>query len=180
MRRALNLFQNKEKYEICRKNAFNSAIDVADVGRAWCREFYRLKNKIYFNVKKAKIMEFEEEKEEKNLNIINNKKSLIKENKKNSEKNNDIINDNQEKLVTFSYKFNNRKPQSVFVSGSFDDWKEKHPLKYDNRSKKWIFEKKLKKGKYFYKYIIDGNWEINPNENQSRSSDGILNNVISV
>jgi len=54
MRRALNLFENKEKYEICRKNAFNSAIDVADVGRAWCREFYRLKNKIYFNVKKAK------------------------------------------------------------------------------------------------------------------------------
>jgi hypothetical protein len=39
---------------------------------------------------------------------------------------------------------------------------------------------KLKKGKYFYKYIIDGNWEINPNENQSRSNDGIINNVISV
>ena len=186
MKRALNLFQNKEKYEICRKNAFNSAIDVADVGRAWCREFYRLKNKIYFNVKKAKNMELTEEKEEKSFNGLNNlnnsNKKTKKENRKNSEKNinENNINNEQEKIVTFSYKFNNRNPQTVFISGSFDNWKEKHPLKYDNRSKKWIFEKKLKKGKYFYKYIIDGNWEINPNENQSRNNDGIVNNVISV
>ena len=51
--RSLGLFQNKEKYEICRKNAKNSAIDVADVSRAWCKEFCRLKNKIFFNVKDA-------------------------------------------------------------------------------------------------------------------------------
>ena len=38
----------------------------------------------------------------------------------------------------------------------------------------------LKKGKYFYKYIIDGNWEINPNENHEKGSDGIVNNVIEV
>ena len=54
MQRAIDLFKNKEKYEICRKNAFNSAIDMADVSRAWCREFYRLKNKIFFNIKEAK------------------------------------------------------------------------------------------------------------------------------
>ena len=179
MRRALNLFENKEKYEICRKNAFNSAIDVADVGRAWCREFYRLKNKIYFNVKKAKNLDLEEEiknEEKKALNVNINNKNTQKENN-----NNKINQNNNEKMVTFGYKFNNnRKPKTVLVSGSFDNWKEKHPLKYDNKERKWICHMNLKKGKYFYKYIIDGNWEINPNENQMRGNDGIVNNVIDV
>ena len=175
MRRALNLFQNKEKYEICRKNAFNSAIDVADVGRAWCREFYRLKNKIYFDVKKAKNIELDKEIEKEEKEINNNIKKE-KEIKKNIEKEIDI----NEKDVIFSYKFNNRNPKTVLVSGSFDNWKEKHPLKYDNREKKWICKMKIKKGKYLYKYIIDGNWEINPNENQQKGNDGIINNVIDV
>ena len=62
--------------------------------------------------------------------------------------------------MSFSYKFgNNRNPKTVLISGSFDGWKEKHPLKYDNREKKWICKMNLKKGKYFYKYIIDGNWK---------------------
>lgn len=47
--RAMNLFNNKEKYEISRINAFNSAIDVMDVAINWCREFCRLRNKIFFN-----------------------------------------------------------------------------------------------------------------------------------
>jgi starch synthase len=181
MRRALNLFENKEKYEICRRNAFNSAIDVADVARAWCREFYRLKNKIYFNVKEAKNLELDKEKEkeekekEKALNLSIKKEKTEK--KKSVDKEIDI----NEKNVTFSYKFvNNRNPKTVLISGSFDDWKEKHPLKYDNRERKWICKMNLKKGKYYFKYIIDGNWEINPNEKQVRGSDGIINNVIEV
>ena len=180
MKRALNLFKNKEKYEICRKNAFNSAIDVADVGRAWCREFYRLKNKIYFNVKKAKNIELEKEieKEENALNISN--KKISKETKKNVDDGmNDEIN-NDEKMVTFSYKFNNRKPQSVLISGSFNNWIQKCPLKYDNKERKWICKMKLKKGRYFYKYIIDGNWEINPNDNKVKDDNGNINNVIDV
>ena len=178
MRRALNLFQNKEKYEICRKNAFNSAIDVADVGRAWCREFYRLKNKIYFDVKKAKNLDLDKEieKEEKEINLSNNIKKE-KESKKETEKERNI----GEKLVTFSYKFNNnRHPKTVLVSGSFDNLNIKYPLKYDNREKKWICKLKIKNGKYSYKYIIDGNWEINPDENQIRDRNGNVNNLINV
>ena len=47
--RAVNLFNDKDKFEICRINAFNSAIDVMDVASMWCREFCRLRNKIFFN-----------------------------------------------------------------------------------------------------------------------------------
>ena len=82
--------------------------------------------------------------------------------------------------VTFSYKLNNRYPKNVFVSGSFDDWKEKHPLSYNQTMGKWTCTLKIKKGKYFYKYIIDGNWEINPAEPNIRGNDGIINNVINV
>jgi hypothetical protein len=35
--------------------------------------------------------------------------------------------------ITFSYKFNNRNPKIVYVSGSFDDLKEKHPLNNNSR-----------------------------------------------
>ena len=192
MRRAIDLFKNKEKYEICRKNAYNSAIDVADVSRAWCREFYRLKNKIYFNVKEVKN------------NLINNTNNFNQEEVRtgqflpdyqnrtsgnipqytyntNTINNPPIYNTDPNIInVTFSYKFNNRSPQNVFVSGSFDDWKEKHPLSYNQTMGKWTCTLKLKKGKYFYKYIIDGNWEINPNEPNVRGNDGITNNIINV
>ena len=192
MRRAIDLFKNKEKYEICRKNAYNSAIDVADVSRAWCREFYRLKNKIYFNVKEVKN------------NLINNTNNFNQEEVRtgqflpdyqnrtsgnipqytyntNTINNPPIYNTDPNIInVTFSYKFNNRSPQNVFVSGSFDDWKEKHPLSYNQTMGKWTCTLKLKKGKYFYKYIIDGNWEINPIEQNVRGNDGITNNIINV
>lgn len=44
--RSYALFKNQEKYEICRLNAFNSAIDVIDVSKAWCKEYYRLREKV--------------------------------------------------------------------------------------------------------------------------------------
>jgi starch synthase len=47
--RAVNLFRNKEKLEIARINAFNSAIDVIDVATQWCKEFCRLRGKVFFN-----------------------------------------------------------------------------------------------------------------------------------
>lgn len=44
--RSLALFRNQDKYEQCRLNAFNSAIDVMVVAHAWCKEFYRLRDKV--------------------------------------------------------------------------------------------------------------------------------------
>jgi starch synthase len=49
--RAINLFYCKDKYYKCRENAYNSAIDVMDTAKAWCKEFYRLRNKIYYDKK---------------------------------------------------------------------------------------------------------------------------------
>ena len=43
----MNLFNSPTDYEIARKNAFEAAIDVADVAKAYNQEFYKMHNKIY-------------------------------------------------------------------------------------------------------------------------------------
>lgn len=37
---------------------------------------------------------------------------------------------------------------------------------------------KNEKGKHLYKYIIDGNWQVNQREPTEKGDDGIINNVI--
>ena len=156
MKRAIDLFNDQDKYKICQKNAIDSAIDVVDVARAWCKEFFRLENKIYFNLKKV------EETPVNNIKI------------KYDEKDEDTAD------VTFMNKIFYREPKEVFISGEFDEWKEKHPLHYDEKVGKWVCTIKIKKGKYLYKYIVDENWEINFNELSITGSDGIVNNLIYV
>ena len=169
--RSLGLFQNKEKYEICRKNAKNSAIDVADVSRAWCKEFCRLKNKIFFNVKEAKDIDENQVFELKKDNIEDKKE--INQIKK--EVDDGLI------PITFSYKFEKgKKLNSVLLCGSFTNWKEKIELTFDPLTEKWSKIVRLPKGKHFYKYIVGNDWIINPMERNERGNDGIVNNVVEV
>ena len=173
--RSLGLFQNKEKYEICRKNAKESAIDVADVSRAWCKEFCRLKNKIFFNLKDAQEIGenqvFELNKENGNLN--QDKKEQI--NDKKIEIDDGLIS------MTFSYKFEKEKKlDSVLLCGSFTNWKDKIPLTFDPMSQKWSTTIRLPKGKHFYKYIVNNAWIINPSERNERDHSGNVNNVIEI
>ena len=169
--RSLGLFQNKEKYEICRKNAKNSAIDVADVSRAWCKEFCRLKNKIFFNVKEAKDIDENQVFELKKDNTEDKKEiSQIKK-----EVDDGLI------PITFSYKFEKgKKLNSVLLCGSFTNWKEKIELTFDPLTEKWSKIVRLPKGKHFYKYIVGNDWIINPMERNERGNDGIVNNVVEV
>jgi len=49
----------------------------------------------------------------------------------------------------------------VILAGSFNGWKDNgyHMVKLND---KWIFNMYLKPGKYTYKFIVDGNWIIDP------------------
>jgi len=42
MDRAIDIYRDTLHYEKLRKNSFEAAIDVADVGRAWAQEYYRM------------------------------------------------------------------------------------------------------------------------------------------
>ena len=197
IKRSFGLFKNSEKYEICRKNAFNSAIDVADVSRAWCKEFYRLKNKIFFNYYKVKntdlssLSEFNPEINNKFLNFISSERFDYRNggNYKNFSQFNKNINDKSQNMLNgiepkvshiFIYKFKNNRPNSVLICGSFDKWQVKHPLSYDSVEDCWKISLNLKRGKHYFKFIVDGTWQINPNEQNERGSDGITNNFIKI
>lgn len=39
---------------------------------------------------------------------------------------------------------------------------------------------KLKRGRHYYKFIVDGEWKFNPNDEQGEDETGILNNFIDV
>jgi hypothetical protein len=45
--RALGTYKNKGKYLKLRENAFNSTMDGERVSKAWLKEFFRLRNKVY-------------------------------------------------------------------------------------------------------------------------------------
>ena len=153
--RSLNLFNNKEKYEICRKNAKLSTLDVSEVSRGWCKEFFRLQNKIFFNVNEAY---------KKNENGIYDSC---------------FFNNAGRVPVTFMIKLE-KKVKEVKLSGSFDNWFFKYDLNCDDEKNIWSKCIMLNKGKYFYKYIVDGEWIINENEKSEKGEDGMLNNVIEI
>ena len=211
--RSINLFKNKEKYEICCKNAKKSAIDISDFSKAWCKEFCKLKHKLFFDNSKIKditmstitddmlIKEYKENESSINVrqNIVGpfgkkrksnifgmdsfhsgkNLRNKLNFNNMNENKNNYLQEDEIVKKFVFYY-LNNYQPKVVEMSGSFDDWKKRHRLIHYPREKKWEISMKLKKGRYLYKYIIDGDWQINPREPSEKGNDGFINNVITL
>ncbi len=75
----------------------------------------------------------------------------------------------KDSLVTF-YLRNNSKAKTVMLAGSFNDWKPdaQAMIKTDSG---WIARVKLGPGKFWYKFIVDGNWMIDQ-DNRLNENDG--------
>ena len=71
--------------------------------------------------------------------------------------------------------------ESVFLVGDFNGWNEnKHPMKYDGGGI-WRKTVIIKPGTYEYKFIVDGRWENDPNnEKHSINTYGTKNNWIRI
>lgn len=82
----------------------------------------------------------------------------------------------EDSLVVF-YLRNNQKAGKVMLAGSFNNWVPDN-LPMTKTDSGWIASVKLKPGKYWYKFIVDGNWIIDMdnrlNENDGR---GNINSV---
>lgn len=74
--------------------------------------------------------------------------------------------------VTFYLK-NNQSARSVFLAGSFNNWSPNGTAMKKTDSG-WIADVSLTPGKYEYKFIVDGNWIVD-NDNQRRENDGRAN-----
>ena len=81
--------------------------------------------------------------------------------------------------VTFS--LTSSDANEVILMGDFNQWNPKvHPMK---KNKNGVWEKMtfLPPGTYEYRFMVDGQWKNDPNNNQTRTNRfGTINNVIVV
>ena len=69
----------------------------------------------------------------------------------------------------------------VFIAGSFNDWKEDAWKMEQFEYGTFIFQIKLNSGKYYYKYFIDNEWILDPNNPvKELDKNGNLNSVLIV
>jgi 1,4-alpha-glucan branching enzyme len=78
----------------------------------------------------------------------------------------------KESEVTFFLK-NNLQSKRVMLAGSFNDWDPEATAMMKTDSG-WITRLKLRPGKYWYKFVADGNWMVD-NDNLLREDDGFGN-----
>ena len=66
----------------------------------------------------------------------------------------------------------------MYIAGDFNDWSpNSFPMRKDGDD--WVFTVHLHIGKHLYKYIIDGNWVIDPgNKLWEQNEYGTGNSVI--
>jgi 1,4-alpha-glucan branching enzyme len=69
--------------------------------------------------------------------------------------------------------------RQVLLSGTFNNWSESaHPMKRDEKGF-WKMTKILPEGKHAYKFIVDGQWTLDPECcNIELNQYGTLNSVI--
>ncbi|MEX1188900.1 MAG: glycogen-binding domain-containing protein [Bacteroidia bacterium] len=68
--------------------------------------------------------------------------------------------------------------KEVYLTGSFNDWSE-NSFKMKGNGSKWTFQLYLDPGKYTYKFIVDGNWIRDPeNELWEENESGTGNSLI--
>jgi hypothetical protein len=81
-------------------------------------------------------------------------------------------------IIVFHIK--NNRAKSVMLAGSFNDWNP-NTLAMKKTDSGWVRELKLRPGKYWYKFIVDGEWRVDEN-NQVKENDGFgnINSVLFV
>ncbi|HLK29811.1 MAG TPA: hypothetical protein VKT28_14630 [Puia sp.] len=78
----------------------------------------------------------------------------------------------RDSVVTFFLR-NNKDAKLVILSGSFNKWSP-YALRMTRTDSGWIARVVLGPGKYWYKFIVDGNWIVD-NDNLLRENDGLGN-----
>lgn len=191
IQRGLNVFGNRKLYEVLRKNAFGATEDVEKVSRAWNKEFYRLKGKIYFEplvrqetLKDLKGMKWTTadfndslpENRNKNPPLKRTASGILIEQVGMAKK---LHPKDSKTQVLFYYKTKGIKLASVQLTGSFDKWQIRHPLQYDHAKASWHITLQIPKGRFLYKFVLDGNTWVHSFDHPTETDDaGNINNYI--
>jgi 1,4-alpha-glucan branching enzyme len=81
------------------------------------------------------------------------------------------------KRVTFEVSAN--PGSSVYLAGTFNNWdSQRHQLKDARKNGKYAITLMLPKGEYEYKFVVNGNWVVDPEcQDWTRNSLGTLNSI---
>eukprot|EP00345_Euplotes_harpa_P004940 CAMPEP_0168324816 /NCGR_PEP_ID=MMETSP0213-20121227/4315_1 /TAXON_ID=151035 /ORGANISM="Euplotes harpa, Strain FSP1.4" /LENGTH=335 /DNA_ID=CAMNT_0008327177 /DNA_START=642 /DNA_END=1646 /DNA_ORIENTATION=+ len=158
--RAFKVFQNKEAYRRLRKNAFKSAIDVANVSKEWCSEVYKLRGKVF--VDKLKIIEeIEEDKEHAKASDEETKSAKAL------------------KYSEVDIKYYGKATDQVYVAGSFNGWNEhEHRMSYNHLTKEFHCSIKLSPGTHHFKIKVNGKWRLDHNKKTTTDKNGEEVNIL--
>ena len=85
----------------------------------------------------------------------------------------------QNRRITF--KLEASEAQEAILVGDFNSWDlKKHTMKKDDKGR-WSKIVTLAPGMYEYKFLVDGQWQNDPNNDQMlANSFGTLNNILTV
>lgn len=68
----------------------------------------------------------------------------------------------------------------VTIAGNFNNWQSFYTL-VNRENEEWVVRLDLAPGKYTYKFVVDGNWELDPNNTQKEDDgNGNTNSVLIV
>ena len=88
--------------------------------------------------------------------------------------NNDNNNNNTDDLVSvFRWEHGGN---AVFISGTFNGWKENIPMHRSGNDFSYICT--LPRGKYIYKFLVDGEWRFSPDQPTLADAQGKVNNML--
>nr|XP_002129192.1 5'-AMP-activated protein kinase subunit beta-1 [Ciona intestinalis] len=68
--------------------------------------------------------------------------------------------------------------KDIYISGSYDNWQNK--LRLNRSHDDFVAIVDLPVGEHEYKFFVDGDWKIDPNEPSKENKMGTLNNVLTV
>lgn len=83
-------------------------------------------------------------------------------------------------LPRVTFRLNQPEAQSVYLVGNFNEWNPTlHPLRKTKKGH-WSITITLPRGRYEYRYVVDGQWFTDPNTERVPNEFSSENSVIAV
>ncbi|MBP6342432.1 MAG: AAA family ATPase [Candidatus Omnitrophica bacterium] len=93
----------------------------------------------------------------------------------------ELVKQETQDILSTTFALEAPEAQSVYVTGSFNDWSLDESCRMNNENGSWKINLALKPGIYKYQFIIDGKWQEDPqNTMKERNSFGDINSLIEV
>lgn len=116
------------------------------------------------------------------MDVTSEQKRIIEEIYEPSPRMQEIVNKETAAFIGSAFfKLNAPNAQSVYVTGSFNDWSLDENCRMKNIGGIWTLQLPLKPGMYKYQFIVDGKWQEDPeNKLTERNSFGDVNSLVEV